>query len=467
MIRYYFNQADPRWANHPYTCDVAGYRDKTIKSSGCGVTCGAMIISSAKEIIYPDAMGDIAMANGYRVPGGTADGFFTYICNRWGLEIERIHSSYDAFDKCKNGYFVVMCAGPGLWTTGGHFILAVGTRGDEIQIFDPYLYAGKFNTSSRRGAGVSVEGTSCYVQIDKFKQYSNIQRLFAIKVGNVEPEPAPAPTPSTGHKVGDVVTINGVFTSSNSTKKLTPLVKTGTITYIADGAPNPYLLNNGNIGWTNDSCIVNGDASAPQPTPTYKTGTVRVNSSLNVRSGPSTGYGVVGSLHNGDNVTIYEEENGWYKIGDSRWVSAQYVVVGGSTPTPQPVTKTMYVKVNSSLNVRSGPSTNNSIVGSLSNGTKVTVYEERNGWARIGDGRWVSAQYLTSSGSSSRPSTVGQTKVLKSATTLYSTPNLGGTRYSYLAGTSVKILENTSSTVDKIYVPKTGRTAYCRNNVYK
>lgn len=68
MIRYYFNQADPRWANHPYTCDVDGYRDKTIKSSGCGVTCGAMVISSCRETIYPDAMGDLSMANGFRVP---------------------------------------------------------------------------------------------------------------------------------------------------------------------------------------------------------------------------------------------------------------------------------------------------------------------------------------------------------------------------------------------------------------
>lgn len=393
--------------------------------------------------------------------GGTSDSFFTYICNRWGLEIERIHSSYDAFEKCKNGYFVVMCAGPGLWTSGGHFILAVGTRGDEIQIFDPYLYAGKFDTASRRGAGASVEGNSVYVQIDKFKQYSNIQRLYAIKVGEIGPDPAP--TPSTGHKVGDVVTINGVYTSSTSTKKLNPLVKTGTITYISEGAPNPYLLNNGNIGWTNDSCIVGGDTPTPEPTPTpsYKTGTVKVNTSLNVRSGPGTGYSVVGSLHNGDSVTIYDESNGWYKIGDGRWVTSQYVVVSGSTPTPS--TKTMYVKVNSSLNVRSGPSTGYSVVGSLSNGTAVTVYEERNGWARIGDGRWVSEQYLVSSGGG----TVGQTKVLKSNTTLYSNANLGGTTYSYLAGTSVKILENTSSTVDKIYVPKTGRTAYCRNNVYR
>ena len=42
------------------------------------------------------------------------------------------------------------------------------------------------------------------------------------------------------------------------------------------------------------------------------------------------------------------------------------------------------------LNVRSGPSTKYSIVAKLTKGEVVRVYEERNGWFRIGDGRWVS-----------------------------------------------------------------------------
>lgn len=57
-------------------------------------------------------------------------------------------------------------------------------------------------------------------------------------------------------KIGDVVTINGVYTSSTSTTKLTPAFKSGTITTIIKGARNPYLLNHGNIGWVNDDCIV-------------------------------------------------------------------------------------------------------------------------------------------------------------------------------------------------------------------
>lgn len=69
--------------------------------------------------------------------------------------------------------------------------------------------------------------------------------------------PTPAPTKS-GRSIGNVVSINGVYTTSMSTKKLIPAVKSGTITKIVNGANNPYLLNNGNIGWTNDGCIISG-----------------------------------------------------------------------------------------------------------------------------------------------------------------------------------------------------------------
>lgn len=76
------------------------------------------------------------------------------------------------------------------------------------------------------------------------------------------------PTPSLKYKVGDWVEINGVYVSSTSTEKLTPAINQGTITMIVEGARNPYLLDNGNIGWVNDDCII----TPPEPpTPTdYK-----------------------------------------------------------------------------------------------------------------------------------------------------------------------------------------------------
>lgn len=72
----------------------------------------------------------------------------------------------------------------------------------------------------------------------------------------------PEPTPLK-YQVGDVVEINGVYVSSESTEKLTPAITKGTITRIVEGARNPYLLDNGNIGWVNDDCIIEPEPPTP------------------------------------------------------------------------------------------------------------------------------------------------------------------------------------------------------------
>lgn len=74
--------------------------------------------------------------------------------------------------------------------------------------------------------------------------------------GDLPAPKIPEPAPELKYKVGDVVKINGVYTSSDSTNKLIPAITTGTITEILEGKRNPYLLNNGGIGWVNDTCIV-------------------------------------------------------------------------------------------------------------------------------------------------------------------------------------------------------------------
>lgn len=58
------------------------------------------------------------------------------------------------------------------------------------------------------------------------------------------------------HKIGEKVKINKVYVSSESVNPLTPAITEGVITRIVEGARNPYLLDNGNIGWVNDDCII-------------------------------------------------------------------------------------------------------------------------------------------------------------------------------------------------------------------
>lgn len=56
-----------------------------------------------------------------------------------------------------------------------------------------------------------------------------------------------------------------------------------------------------------------------------------------------------------------------------------------------------YICTGSDVNIRTGPGTNYTIVGTLNYGTKVYVYSISNGWAKIAVGgfyRYVSSDYL-------------------------------------------------------------------------
>lgn len=65
---------------------------------------------------------------------------------------------------------------------------------------------------------------------------------------------SPTPVPTKKWSIGDYVSINGVYVSSTSDDMLKPKIDHGKITKIVD-AKNPYLLNDGLIGWVNDKCI--------------------------------------------------------------------------------------------------------------------------------------------------------------------------------------------------------------------
>lgn len=83
-------------------------------------------------------------------------------------------------------------------------------------------------------------------------------------------------------------------------------------------------------------------------------------SSLTVRSGPGSGYPSVGSASSGDKFVKIDAQNGWQKIyfkGGTGWVNAAYTT-GVSSGL---VTKIMATDVN----VRSGPGTGYSVVGSV------------------------------------------------------------------------------------------------------
>ena len=85
--------------------------------------------------------------------------------------------------------------------------------------------------------------------------------------------------------------------------------------------PKPYLKGTKTIGDTKTET-----KPVEKPTNTKKY-TVKVNSVLNVRSGPGTNYKIVARLKNGSKVTSYEEkEETWVRIGPSQWVNKSFLV---------------------------------------------------------------------------------------------------------------------------------------------
>ena len=119
-------------------------------------------------------------------------------------------------------------------------------------------------------------------------------------------------------------------------------------------------------------------------------------SAVNVRKGAGASYGWVTTLRRGDVVEILEQKNVDGKIW-GRCAKGWFRITGYATvETVEESNTTMTVNTDS-LNVRQGPGTGYSIVGSLTKGTVVTIYEiktvDGTNWARIENG-WVSMDYL-------------------------------------------------------------------------
>ena len=205
---------------------------------------------------------------------------------------------------------------------------------------------------------------------------------------------------NTGRNIGDFVQINGVYTSSSSTNKLTPTTKSGMITRIIPGAKNPYLLNNGNIGWVNDSCIISSGSSQAQDNNTNATPNISVGSTVTLSASATnyaTGQKIPNSFKN-RNYTIMQVGNGKVLLKELySWVYTKDLV-GYTTSSVNSVSNSNFVlglyvvNTTSGLNVRSGPGTNYEIKKTYANGTRFDTYEVKGDWARTPSG-WVNLKY--------------------------------------------------------------------------
>lgn len=179
--------------------------------------------------------------------------------------------------------------------------------------------------------------------------------------------------------------------------------------------------------WTNllDRLFGSSSGSSTPSQPGTSTGGYLVTVTtavLNVREQPTTNSSITTQVRKGEVYTIVAESGNWGKLkSGAGWICLDYTSRNGLSSSATPVSKTMQVTAKIGLNVRNVPG--GSKVGALTKGTIVTVTAEQNGWSKIGEGQWVSSQYLSpvSGGSSSGSFSKGDTVRIKSSATNYVT----------------------------------------------
>ncbi|EKS4343706.1 SH3 domain-containing protein [Clostridium botulinum] len=206
-------------------------------------------------------------------------------------------------------------------------------------------------------------------------------------------------------------------------------------------------------------------------------------SSLNVRSNPSLSSAVIGGVSKNQTVSIISESNGWSKIkygSGIGYVSSQYLYAGNNTinsgnggSSSNESVQPGFVKLSNSsslLNVRSSANLSSSIIGSLKNGSSVSILGKTGSWYKIKYGSkvaYVSSNYISSSNNSnsnsdnnsSTPTGKGTVKLSSTSSSLNLRDNpslsskiLGGLSH----GSSVDILGKTGSWYKIKYGSKIG-----------
>lgn len=106
----------------------------------------------------------------------------------------------------------------------------------------------------------------------------------------------------------------------------------------------------------------------------------------------------VSSSHNCGHIAIATGEGSltWFKSYDQNWGGKACKVVTHKYNSEDFLgVLRPKLTVTAALNVRSGPGTSYKTVAELPAGEKVTVYQTKNTWARIGTEKWVSSKYLS------------------------------------------------------------------------
>ncbi|MEG2246940.1 MAG: SH3 domain-containing protein, partial [Peptostreptococcaceae bacterium] len=146
--------------------------------------------------------------------------------------------------------------------------------------------------------------------------------------GSVTPDPTPDPIKT---KVVTATSLNVRSGPSTNSSVIGSLKLNEKVEVISESNGWSKVKYNGKEGYVSSTYLKDTDGGGsvtPDPTPDPIKTKVVTATSLNVRSGPSTSSGVIGSLKQNQVVEVISENNGWSKIkynGTDGYVSSTYL----------------------------------------------------------------------------------------------------------------------------------------------
>ncbi len=217
-----------------------------------------------------------------------------------------------------------------------------------------------------------------------------------VKVGSETPTPDPEPTGKTGTIVNCKTQVN-VREKASSKSKLLGVAKKGeTFEVLGTSGSWVKIRFEGKTAYIYKTYIKVGSSSDPEPAPTGKTGTiVNCKTQVNVREKASSKSKLLGVAKKGETFEVLGTSGSWVKIrfeGKTAYVYKTYIKVSGSSdPEPAPTgTSVKIVNCKTAVNVRKGPSSATTKIGSAKKGKLYQLLGVE------ADGKWYKIQYTAS-----------------------------------------------------------------------
>ena len=156
----YLNQLD--YPEIPYvhrTEQPDGPVTSSVRKSGCGLCCTCMMIDhlTMHNLPIEDCVKIAEDTQANKGAGSSQKVMGPYIAEKFGLVFKQSSDIEDALQCLREGGEVIINVGGdhddhiGIYSHGGHYVLAIGYDGEEMCILDPSIKDGKFEEEGRVG----------------------------------------------------------------------------------------------------------------------------------------------------------------------------------------------------------------------------------------------------------------------------------------------------------------------------